>query len=386
MTNDEDLRIRLEGGAELLDATCLRYRALVAALEAWLWKERLRRLSDLVLEAAGSQARVDEVLALAEHRAQPEAWPEGAVLRTVREVRELRTKLGALTARRLQRASSGALDADLRELELRASSSPRLVLPSRRWATACAVLPPTLDELAQARALTDLLEPAFGPQGELTLERWLLIEAAWPRAATALDRAWRRVERIDLTGGLARWLRSRARRQPHVPPEQRDQGPAVLIAAEYWRTVTGTRIEQRVTAAVSPVRCRPEEHWPVFGWLVRRTTQPALELAHAALPTARGALLELAVLLSGHASASQHPFERLRTLAAAADHPPHDDDWHRLRQGLALVVRVTTRPAKWLPPVHRVPAPQPSRPTPRPDATLGELLHQLERHLTQNKH
>jgi hypothetical protein len=385
VSTDDDLRIRLEGGAELLDATLVRYRALVHALASFRWKEKVRRLGDVLREAARVQRRVDDVLALVQRRAQAEAWPEGPVLLTAHDVRALRSSLRDLVERRLDGDATHLLDEDFLELELRAFSSPRLVLPGQRWATACEVLPASLDELGPVRALWLALERAFGPPGDVTPERWTGVEAAWTAATPALARLWLRVERIDVTGGVGRSLRRRARLAPRFTAEQAATGPAALVTAEYWRAQATARIAHHVTALLAPARPREVELWPLFSWLVARAADPALSLAHAVLSPARAALLELALSLSGGAPGrAQHPFVRLRELASTADLDRADEDWRRLREALVLLVRVASASAKWLPPVHRDPA-QAQPPRPDDDAPLLDLVQALESRLTQNK-
>src|SRR5262245_34661351 len=89
--DDVSYRVRLEGRAELLDQTLLRYRALKDMLGALMWRRRLRRNGPLLREIISVQPRVDEALGVVEKKARAEEWPKGSVtLQTARAVDDLK--------------------------------------------------------------------------------------------------------------------------------------------------------------------------------------------------------------------------------------------------------------------------------------------------------
>lgn len=380
--DDSGLRVRLEGRAELLEAAVLRYGALVGALKSLRWKRRLQKLSDVARAVAVDEEAVDEALDFVARRAEAEAWPRGPVLAAAAEAEVLR---GELRRRVRRRAGDSApalatLGASLEHLVELARASPQLVLPGQRWEVACAALPPQLAELQEARRFGASLERVFNrpmePRGvlEVTPSAWAEVEPRWSEGVRGLDELWRRVEGLDLTGGVARMLRRQARRPPHLEP---GQGPTLLVYAEYWRALAASRMEQIASTRVEPAALRPGEALLVFGWLVRRQVQAgaALELAPA-----RAGLLELAHLLSGtsHASPQERPWDALEGLAARADADAEDPDWRRVRDALFVLVRVATTPTKWLPPVQRRGAPAHAN---LHDGPLLELVKELRVHL-----
>ena len=379
--DDNELRVRLEGRAELLQATVLRYRALVGALKAFRWKERLRRVVDVLQTVAREQDAVDSALAFVRRKAALEAWPKGPVLASAAETDALLVELRRQVARRLGDDASRVLAEDLFRLERLATASPRLVLPGHRWQVACTALPPSLPELEVALRFGSSLERVFGrpmdPRGALkvTPPEWALVERSWVDGVRALEVVWKRAEAIDLSGGVGRMLRRRAKRLPRV---ELSQGPTMLVYAEFWRALARSRMEQLSSVRVEPATLRPEEHFAVFAWLVRRQSDPTAPLD---LPPPRAALLELAHLLSGSARASprERPWDALDALAGRADDDREDPDWRRVHDALYLLARVAATPAKWLPPVYREGAP--ARSTLDKDASLRELVDSLRAHL-----
>ncbi|WP_164012895.1 hypothetical protein [Pyxidicoccus trucidator] len=99
----EDVRRRLEGGAEVLDAARARHAALEVVLRSRRWMRRLRASPELVPEWRKHEPVVAEALERAKRRALAEDWPEDTpVRRTLRELEECRTRLEALVRRRLK--------------------------------------------------------------------------------------------------------------------------------------------------------------------------------------------------------------------------------------------------------------------------------------------
>src|SRR5438045_988850 len=99
----DELLLRLEDAGPLLEATLTRYRALVPALNAWGWKQRLRALADVAREVARTDGQVEQSLRRAHRRAEGEGWPEGKARALLEDLSELRAQLEAAIANRLER-------------------------------------------------------------------------------------------------------------------------------------------------------------------------------------------------------------------------------------------------------------------------------------------
>ncbi|WP_164002766.1 hypothetical protein [Pyxidicoccus caerfyrddinensis] len=98
----EDIRRRLEGGAEVLDVAHARHAALEAVLSSRWWMRRLRASPELVPEWRKHEPVVAEALERVKRRARAEDWPEDTpVRRTLRELEACRTRLEALVRQRL---------------------------------------------------------------------------------------------------------------------------------------------------------------------------------------------------------------------------------------------------------------------------------------------
>jgi hypothetical protein len=382
MPTESALRTRLEGRAELLEATRVRYRALLTALEALWWRPKARRCAPVLLEVAAREGAVAEALQFTARHGRAEGWPPGPVLRLVDEVQRLQERLRRAVERRLGPAATHRLPDDLREVERLSSAAPRLVLPTQRWATACAALPRTLEAVATAERFGALLERLFARplevQGPLpfTADDARALEIAWTPGAEALEAAFARLDEVDRTGGTGRALRRRARRLPRGGASPVGPGAAVVVHAEFWRRMALARLEQLVAPRVAPAHPSPEEAAVVLAWLVRRRSEPGAVLP---LLPARAALLELAHELSGPPPPGGRPWARLEGLAAAADRVPDAADWRALRDALALQVRVAATRTPWLPPVYREPLP--ARPAAPPGSCLVELVGQLRSQL-----
>jgi len=98
----EDIRRRLEGRAEVLEAARSRAAALESALASRRWKRRLRARPDLVPAWREHTPAVAEALERVRRRAQVEGWPEDTpVLVDVRALVAGQKRLVALARRRL---------------------------------------------------------------------------------------------------------------------------------------------------------------------------------------------------------------------------------------------------------------------------------------------
>ena len=85
MSAEAELRRKLEGAVEQLEATRLRLRALVPALKAWRWKSRTLALVDGLRAVALEDSVVRHATARALRRAEAERWPNGATRTLVEE-------------------------------------------------------------------------------------------------------------------------------------------------------------------------------------------------------------------------------------------------------------------------------------------------------------
>jgi hypothetical protein len=323
----DEYRLRLEGRAELLESARLRYRALLEALGAKGWEERLRKSGALLKEALGAQAKVDEALTSALRRAQAEAWPSPSpTVQLLHDVQALREKLGQTVAQRLARRPQESLLELLRGLEEQSLTAPREIPPNQRWATALELLPeelPLLRELSSfGRLLATLFARPFDPEERLPflVDEVAALRRQWPSGEVALGQAWSRLSGVDRTGGLVAELRKRAERAPLHPPRN---GPEHLLHAEHWRSVARKRLELLVRVRLSPVEPTPSECVKVAWWLCAREVTPEARLpALEVASEARAGLIELAheLRLLMRPESSEDP-QRLE-----------DGDWERLRE------------------------------------------------------
>ena len=351
MPDDEKVhRTRLEGRAELLEATLLRYRALANALRSLRWKQAVQRNAALLQETAGRQAEVDEALEAVEHRARREGWSRrSTVVRCADEVRALRDELQVRSGRRLGRSAPPTLSERLVALERAVLEAPRVVLPGQRWATAVAVLPATLPEVRGLQSLTAVFAPVFkrpAPLGRLLpyeageLEA---LEEALARAHPHLERAWARVRQVDAAGTVTRHLQRRARRMPTHPPAN---GAERLLEAQFWLDLGLARLEEQVAQRVSPLTLREGELLPVARWLWAAERGRARLAAAGPLSEGRAGLFELAyalLTLAPGRAAGAGVWAALEDCAERADLAPPDEDFARLRDNLRLFFKVVAK-------------------------------------------
>ena len=357
--SDADARVRLEGRAELLEATRARYRLLIRQLGSMWWQERLRKTASVLREVSRVQPEVEQALAAALRNAKNEQWAETSPLfKCLREVSGQRATLERLTRKRLG-SSAGGLDLaqQLEALERQVLTAPRLVLPGQRWASAKNLLPwpsAELTPIAQfaerlegvfARPLTEAFTLSFSPA------EFEAVAAGWVAGSRALEAVWARLERLDASGALVRYLRNRAKR---TPTRGRNSGPDVLLHAEFWRGMALSRIDTALASRVGPVVCLEAERFAVLRWLssLDRGTPSPLSLG----TVERGALIELAHAVSTLPANRQWAthWPRLLALAQLADGHRTDPDWQRLHDALALLARVLESPAtKAVPPLYR---------------------------------
>ncbi len=378
--SDADARVRLEGRAELLEATRARYRLLIRQLGSMWWQERLRKTASVLREVSRVQREVEQAIDAAGRHAKNEQWPESsALLKCLREVNEQRVTLERLTRKRLGRAAAPLdLAQQLEALEQQVLTAPRLVLPGQRWASAKNLLPWPSAELTPVAAFAERLEGVFarplvgGEKLSFSPQEFEAVVAGWAAGSRGLDAVWARLERLDVSGVLVRYLRSRARR---TPTRGRNSGPEVLLHAEFWRNLALSRIETALESRVGPVVCLETERFAVLRWLssLDRGTPSPLSVGSAE----RGALIELAhavsTLPANRQWAAQWP--KLLELAQLADGQRADPDWRRLHDALALLARVLESPvAKAVPPLYR--STLKARPTVRretPDSLSGVI-------------
>lgn len=346
MDDDASVRIRLEGRAELLEATLLRYRVLVTALKSWRWKARLRTNAELVQEVARVQDDVDEALALVERRRAAEGWPSTQpVVACWARVVAQREELVQLIGRRLaQPLDAQALKPGIEALETQVLTAPRLVLPGRRWATAVEVLPRNVPELQRAvmfgrRAERLFGRPADGPARlPMSLEELDEFIAGFSDGVASLEAVWQRLVRIDATGAMVRFLRRRARRMVTSPPRL---GPELLLYAEFWRSVAVARMDQVLNDRLAPMGWSEAERFPLLRWLWSR--EHNLPARPGLTDESREALFELAAALGELPRVVDRAplvLGGLIPVARQADRLRGTEDWRRLHDQLRVLVRV----------------------------------------------
>jgi hypothetical protein len=367
--DEASVRVQLEGRAELLEATLLRYRVLVGALKSWRWKARLRANALVFQEVARVQDDVDEALRHVGRRAATEGWaPRFGITLTHGRVDALRAELVKLISRRLdQPLELESLRPGIEALETQVLTAPRLILPGQRWSTALQVLPPNLPELQRAVKFGRSAEVLFGrPAGgavrlPFSLEELDEFTASWSDGVGSLDAVWQHLVRIDATGALVRFLRRRARRTLTAPPRS---GPELLLYAEFWRNMALSRIEQVLDERLSPIEWEEAERFPLVRWVWHR--EHNLPAKPGVVGEARSALFELAAALSELPKAMERTplvLGGLIPVARLADKLKTTADWKRLHDELRLLVRVVWAPKKLRPP--------------EPQETLEDLVRAL---------
>ena len=365
VVSDASYRLRLEGRAEKLEVARVRLTALAHLLPAFRWRSRLRANTALLRETAAAQSAVEEALAVVARRAKVESWPAGAdVLRCAAEVEKLSNRVASLALRRLGPGARGEdLSSRLERLELLVLAAPRLVLPGHRWETAQQVLPKNLADVLRAQLFIAVLEPLFKRPMQpaqpvpFTAEELDQLAHAWTMGRQAVDALWTRVAQVDSAGTLTRFLRQRSSTTPKHPPQN---GPQVLLAAEFWSRFALARLHELVQARIDPVVCSEAELFTVVRWLVLRQTDAEARLPSSpALRNARAGLLELAAELSSipprpHTSSATSVawWRRLAERAERAQPAAGEPDYQKVEDNLRLFLRVLQRPDN-TPPVYR---------------------------------
>ena len=375
VASSDNLRARLEDRADLLEATRLRYRALVLMLRAFFWKDRLRANLELLREVALCQPEVDATLAAVTRRAVAEDWPsDSAPVLLLDDVEELREAVASWTERRLIARKKPVLlgDALLKLEEEVLDAGP--ILGRRLWTQAMETLPRNLPELRAACSAADIFERVFKrpvPPGALpfTEAEGDEVRRALPVAEQSLMALRARLDRFDGTGRVRAFLEKRARRAPVRPPRS---GPELWLHAVFWNDVARSRLELLLAARLSPVEAR-EEEWPeLVGWLAARERSVDARLeASAVVSEGRAGLVEAAAELAALSYArppgpwnEEAAWVRLWTAAhrARAETGPEVD---RLRDALRLFIRLRGQghtPARLFASPGRAPLGLPGRP------------------------
>ena len=359
--SDDELWRRLEASAPLLEATRTRYRALVPALCAWGWRQRLRAVADIASEVASTDEAVDRALSRALRRAEAEAWPEGSTRRLLDDVSTLRTQLGRAISRRLGREETPGpgLAALLGEL----IGVSRKVPMSDREPAAQEALGADVTLISELQRFGAALEGLFGrplTRGQrlpFTLEEFEALLAIWPQGTRALARAWEQIARIDTSGGVQRELTRRSRRAPRRTGQGEATratalpGPRALVHAAFWSAATEAHLHSLLEVRFAPLQLSVAERIPALRFLLAREVDGAARLDGGP----RAALLMLAHELTASPE-GRAPLKggRSQVMAWAADANAlqGEEDWRRLRDGLRALASRTFRSA--LPPIYRV--------------------------------
>lgn len=380
--DDASYRVRLEGRAELLDKTLLRYRALKDMLGALLWRRRLRRNGPLLREVIAVQPKVDEALGAVEKRARAEEWPkESTTLKTARAVDDLKNAVYRQMGTKLKANAGHTFSERLAQLERLAVAGPRRVYPGERWKVSLEALPAWLPELAPLREFGELLEALFkrpyrdAQRLPYRPDELLRLQALWADGEKALASAWERLSLVDTTQGVERSLRKRARRAPMKAPRN---GPELLLRAEFWRTLALVKMRDIANDRVAPIQLTDAELLPVVTWLAGREQSEAVPLD--GFEASRAAVIQLSAELwfTVHRNGKDPSFwERLYEQAQAADQSlASDADFERLRDNVRMFLAVASgRPSRR--PLER---PKPARPMP---TTLAGMVAEMRARLLE---
>ena len=383
--SDEELRVKLEAAAPLLEDTRTRYRALVPALLAWGWRDRLRAIADVAREVARSDGAVVQALQRARRRAEVEKWPAGQVPTLLEDVASQRERLHRAVERRLERAAPPA--EGLVALLAQVVGVPRKVPLGQREGAAQEALTTHDGVVPALHRFGAALEAVFarplvrGQRLPFSLAEYDALLAGWLEGARALAQAWAQVARIDTTGGVESELRRRAKRAPKG--NRGAPGPRALVHATFWRAAAEAHVEAVLAERFVPIQLSQSEHAAALRWLLARELDGAARLevsvplpraglssdsASAAPPSeretlssgdgdleARRALLMLAHELTA-SPVGRAPLTggrtQVRVWAAQADRLEGNDDWRRLRDGLRALSGRSFRSG--LAPLYRV--------------------------------
>ena len=132
LLSPEDVRRRLEGRLETVEAARAHYLALQGRLEERQWRRQVGQDPGLLDEVASREPDFEAALAAIQQRAQREDWPRAhPVLATVREVLRRRDRLDALLDKRLGPRPSPETSV-LSRVERLSVSYTHLTLPTNR--------------------------------------------------------------------------------------------------------------------------------------------------------------------------------------------------------------------------------------------------------------
>jgi hypothetical protein len=276
--SSEDVRRRLEGRAEVLEAARERAALLESVLGARRWKRQLRARPELVPEWLRHASVVDEALERTRRRAELEGWPQDMpVLLAARELMERYGRLSALIRRRLASLApvSGApsLEADLPRLDALVRGKAALTLApgevlvfegQQKWQASSEISPLVLYlllstvGLAVGGMLADAFLDAGGPLALLLLVLsvvpWVVMNLRSGRAVLTHERLlWRPMlgEPVEVplasipSGGIhldPRWLNVRVdgARTAHVRHLPDAPQLAVLLELHRHGALRGT--------------------------------------------------------------------------------------------------------------------------------------------------
>ncbi len=351
MASDEELLRRLEDAAPLLEATRARYRALLPAVQAWGWRQRLREVCDIAREVARTDEQVEQALRRATRRAQAEAWPEGAARELIEDVNALRTRLNAAVVRRLEHSGAGLLA--LLGLVI---GVPRKVAMGERDAAAQEALQLHDGLILRLERFGTALELLFGRplvrdhRLPFTLPEYDALLAQWSEGTKALTQGWAAIARIDTTGGVERELLRRSQRAPQKTRSA--PGPRALVHATFWNTAADAHLQLLLEERFSPLQLKETERVTALRFLLAREVDGAARLPDDG---PRAALLMLAHELTASPEGRARLTggrEQVSTWAARADALAGDEDWRRVRAGLRALASRSTRLS--LPPLYRV--------------------------------
>lgn len=317
--------MRLEGRADLLEATRVRYTALIRMLGAWFWRERLRRNIELLREVAQTEEEVAAVIHSVRLRAAAEGWPVNrGPIRLISDVERLGVQLAQRVARRRVSTGGGGLAQALFALEAEVLSEPRTFFyPGSVWAAANELLPrnhPDLRALcAAATALVPLAsrpDPANGAFA-LSPDECLTFVAALEQADPSVRSLRARLATLERTGTVLALLDKKAALAPRVRPRS---GAEQFVFGAGWTNYAWARAARWLAPWVRPLELREEEYGPVLEWIGRARSDPSEPLYFRGAP--RDALLETCLrsseVLLGRRLIPSHP-AALRAAAERAE-------------------------------------------------------------------
>jgi hypothetical protein len=295
---DEAVSIQLEGRAELLLATVLRYRALVNALDSYFWEPRVARLEDILAQVMVDEARVQEAVSHTQLAAVRKEWSgQLKVLQALQEVQVLQRRLDDLLQLRMPPPRKPMKS---RLLELSAVLALRRKVPkSQRGVAGESALAAVAHEMQTVTSFGETLavfQRHFDVEkcSPLLLLEWQSVRRNWRTGEAALRFCWLKIAQCDPSLGVERDLQALAKGAPRARARRLTEQ---LVQATFFMNLAQSVMDRVFEARLLGLQVTVPERLAVFDFLLRIEQQD--DAVPEILSAPRQALFKLADALSG---------------------------------------------------------------------------------------